>query len=116
MIGHKSPKVMPLAPESHVPGVVLRQADFAGIGSGMVPFRGGLFTVEPKCTSRQDVHTVRECWMIAQGKGQLTYDGHQVKVDQGDVLFFESTKSHQIYNDGEKPLVISTVWWHPDAC
>ncbi|WP_321950373.1 cupin domain-containing protein [Burkholderia cenocepacia] len=115
MNARKFPHVGALPPESHVPGVVLRQADFAGLGDGEIPFRGGLFTVEPNCTSRLDVHVVRECWMIAQGSGRLTYDGEPVRVQAGDVLYFESHRSHQVQNDGATPLVISTVWWQADA-
>jgi len=112
---NRSPKVTKLPSESHVAGVVLSQADFAGIGAGKVPFRGGLFTVASHCTSRLDQHSVRECWMIAQGQGQLTYDGVPLRVEQGDVLFFESMKSHQVHNDGDITLIISTVWWSADA-
>ncbi|AOR72687.1 hypothetical protein BBJ41_34290 [Burkholderia stabilis] len=115
MNARRFPHVAAMPPESHVPGVVLRQADFAGLGDGEIPFRGGLFTVEPNCTSRLDVHAVRECWMIAQGSGRLTYDGEPVRVRAGDVLYFESHRSHQVQNDGSTPLVISTVWWQADA-
>lgn len=111
----RSPKLGHLPAESHVPGVVLTQADFASLGEATIPFRGGLFTVAPQCTSRLDVHAVRECWMIAHGAGQLTYAGEAKRVAQGDILFFESHHSHQIHNDGVTTLVISTVWWNPDA-
>lgn len=106
-----NPKVRPMAAESHVPGVVLRQADFASLGEGATPFRGGLFTVAPQCTSRPDIHAVRECWMIACGGGVLHYQGSTLRVAQGDVLVFESHHQHQIHNDRHEPLVISTVWW-----
>lgn len=110
-----SPKVKPLPAESHVPGVVLTQADFASLGVGATPFRGGLFTVAPECTSRPDIHAVKECWMIANGAGILKYDGTAVRVEQGDVLVFDAFHEHQIYNDGPQPLVISTVWWDAHA-
>lgn len=115
MNGTANPKVKPLPAESHVPGVVLRQADFAGLGAGVTPFRGGLFTVAPQCTSRPDKHAVRECWMIANGGGVLEYQGSTLRVEQGDVLLFEPHHQHQIHNDGVQPLVISTVWWNVHA-
>lgn len=104
-----------LEPESHVPGVVLVQANFAAMGRDRIPFRGGRFTVDPGCTSRLDQHDVRECWMIARGVGVLTYDGQDIRVAAGDTLFFESKHTHQIYNSSDDQLVINTVWWDVDA-
>lgn len=97
--------------ESSRPGVALREADFNQHGEGRVPFSGGQFTVEPGATSRPDTHQVSECWMVAQGKGTLSYDGQEHIVGKGDYLFFEPQKTHFIHNNFDELIIIYTVWW-----
>ena len=106
-----APRLPFLAPQSSRPGVALFEADFASRGEGIIPFKGGRFTVEPGSTSRPDTHQVRECWMVAAGEGLLTYDGGQFRIRAGDYLYFEPMKTHQVHNDGRDTLVIHTVWW-----
>lgn len=109
-------KVLPfLAPHSSRPGVELREADFASVGAGRVPFAGGQFCLQPGATSRPDTHDVSECWMLARGRGVLNYAGTDYAVKAGDYLFFEPRHTHFIHNDGDEELVIFTVWWLENA-
>lgn len=78
----------------------------------LAPFKSSRFVVYPGQTSPVDLHDVKECWFIAAGKGIVTYDGAaEVPVKTGDVLFYDSRKSHSISNTGEQELLIFSVWW-----
>lgn len=105
------PKLAFWQPHSSRPGVALEEAAFEACGPSIVPFEGGRFIVEPGCTSRPDTHAVRECWMVASGRGLLRYDGHEIPIRASEFLYFEPFKTHQVHNDGLEPLVIYTVWW-----
>ena len=104
-------KIPFLPGSSSRPGVTLEEANFTHFGTGRVPFAGGRFLVEPGATSKPDTHAVSECWMIAQGRGLINYDGVDYPVTVGDYLLFEPQKTHFIHNDGDQTIVIHTVWW-----
>jgi mannose-6-phosphate isomerase-like protein (cupin superfamily) len=36
-------------------------------------------------------------------------------VKAGDVLAFDSQVPHQLWNDGDEPLVVFSVFWKPAA-
>jgi quercetin dioxygenase-like cupin family protein len=78
---------------------------------GQVPFRGGLFTVEPGATSRPDTHAVTELWMVARGRGTLTYAGETLALGTGDWVLYDPHHTHQIHNDGPEELAIYALWW-----
>lgn len=79
----------------------------------IAPFKASRFEVYPGQTSPSDQHEVRECWFIAQGAGDVLYNGKEtVPVTQGDVLYFESHQTHEITNTGKVNLVIFSVWWN----
>lgn len=75
------------------------------------PFKVARFTVAPNCASTVDSHAVHEIWMIAQGTGELVYDGQTVRVSAPDMLYFEPPKTHLVKNDGTELLVVFSVWW-----
>lgn len=75
------------------------------------PFKVARFTVAPNCASTIDSHAVHEIWMIAQGTGELVYDGESVRISAPDLLYFEPPKTHLVRNDGTEPLVVFSVWW-----
>lgn len=105
------PRLRLLEPNDNLPGIEMRQADFASRGEGKTPFKGGRFTIAPGATSRLDVHDVRECWMVVAGEGELSYDERRFRVGPGDFCYFEPQRTHRIHNDGDETLVIYTVWW-----
>lgn len=98
-------------PESSREGVALSMFQLSAVEQGSFPFRGGRFVVEPNRTSRPDTHEVRELWMVAQGRGKLSYAGTELTIRVGDFLHFEPNHTHQVHNDGDEVLVIHTVWW-----
>lgn len=75
------------------------------------PFKVARFTVEPNCTSPVDSHAMHEIWMIAQGTGEVIYDGQKVRISAPDLLYFEPPKTHLVRNDGTESLVVFSVWW-----
>ena len=78
----------------------------------LAPFKSSRLVEYPGKTSPLDLHDVKECWFIASGEGIVTYDGaDEVSVKPGDVLYYDSRKSHSITNTGNKELLIFSVWW-----
>lgn len=97
---------------SNAPGTFFETIDFSRDGETIAPFRGGRFTVERGATSKLDQHEVRECWMIAQGEGELEFNGDKfISVKAGEFYFFDSMETHRIKNTGVKELIIHSVWW-----
>ena len=105
------PKLSFLPPEDSGPGMVVYEVDLAPSGTPLAPFKASRFTVEPGCTSPEDSHAVHEIWMVVEGEGELRYDTHTTRLQPGDVVYYEPPKTHQIYNDGDKTMVIYSVWW-----
>jgi mannose-6-phosphate isomerase-like protein (cupin superfamily) len=79
----------------------------------VVPFRAMRITVASSFTTPLDCHQVRECWIVASGRGVLTCDGSAQEIAAGDFLYFESFRSHQVRNDGSGDLVLYSLWWQP---
>jgi mannose-6-phosphate isomerase-like protein (cupin superfamily) len=50
-------------------------------------------------------------WMVAQGEGELTYDGVSSSLRSLDFINLEPPKEHQVRNTGVVPLIIFSVWW-----
>jgi mannose-6-phosphate isomerase-like protein (cupin superfamily) len=80
-------------------------------GTPLAPFKASYFTVEPNGMSPIDSHSVHEIWMVAQGCGELTYDGRTCIIEPRQNFYFEPPKPHQVKNCGPEPLVIFSVWW-----
>ncbi len=77
------------------------------------PFKASRWYVSPGFSSPIDQHQVRECWFIASGKGVLTFDGSvEGDIQAGDVIHFAPMESHEVYNSGNEPLIIFSVWWN----
>jgi mannose-6-phosphate isomerase-like protein (cupin superfamily) len=76
-----------------------------------LPFRYSRFTVEPGRATTVDKHTVLEVWVVLAGTGRLCYDGIEFAVKAGDAVRFDSSRTHQIVNDGAKELSIFSFWW-----
>jgi quercetin dioxygenase-like cupin family protein len=105
------PQLSFLEPEQAGPGMLIHEIDLMDQSGPRAPFKGSRFTVEPGCISPVDSHAVREIWMVAEGEGELLYDGRLLRLKAADVLYFEPHKPHQVKNDGTRTLVVYSVWW-----
>ena len=77
----------------------------------LTPFKASLFTVGPGHRTPRDQHAVRECWLVVDGKGVLVYDGEELEIEKGNLLYFESEKPHFVQNRAEQDLIIFATWW-----
>jgi mannose-6-phosphate isomerase-like protein (cupin superfamily) len=77
------------------------------------PFKLARFTVEPGYTSPVDSHAVHEVWFVATGAGELRYDGGAlvIRIAEGDALYLEPPRTHQVHNDGHRTLVVHSIYW-----
>lgn len=76
------------------------------------PFGLIIFDVEPGASTEAHSHEVHEYWLITAGQAELRYDGKAYTVRQGDLLYFEPHKRHEIINTGDQPLKVVSVDWH----
>jgi methionyl-tRNA synthetase len=81
------------------------------VGKTVVPFKASYFVVQPNCLSPVDTHSVHEMWMVAQGEGELIYDGETSTLRPLEFIYLEPPKEHQVRNIGMGPLIIYSVWW-----
>lgn len=89
----------------------VHEARFDSGGAGVVPFKASYFVVQPGCLSPVDTHSVHEIWMVAQGEGELAYDGGSSPLRPLDFIYLQPPKEHQVRNVGAGPLIIFSVWW-----
>jgi quercetin dioxygenase-like cupin family protein len=106
-----APRLSFLEPEQAGPGMLIHEIDLTDQSGPRAPFKASRFTVDPGCTSPVDSHAVREIWMVAEGEGELLYDGRPSRLKAADVVYFDSHKPHQVTNDGAQTLVVYSVWW-----
>jgi mannose-6-phosphate isomerase-like protein (cupin superfamily) len=106
-----SPQVEYRPGEDTAEGIRVFEISAAAAERMSAPFKVARFTVAPNCTSPVDSHAVHEIWMIAEGTGELIYDGQNVRINASDMLYFEPPKPHEVRNDGTEPLVVFSVWW-----
>jgi mannose-6-phosphate isomerase-like protein (cupin superfamily) len=98
------------------PAMLLKEVNLQGSeGRPLAPFNASWFSIEPGGTTELDQHDVLEIWMIARGRGVITYDGNEVPVSKGDMLYFDSQHPHIMLNDGDEQVEIYSVWWEPAA-
>ncbi|SFD00918.1 Cupin domain-containing protein [Chitinophaga sp. CF118] len=76
------------------------------------PFKSGIFIIEPGFTSILDAHSVKECWFVFQGSGELSLEGTVKVVREGEMIFFNSFEKHQITNTGPRDIKILSIWWN----
>ncbi len=81
------------------------------VNAKVIPFKASYFVIQPGCLSPVDTHAVHEMWMVAQGEGELIYDGEPSLLHPLDFINLEPPKKHQVRNTGSEPLVIFSVWW-----
>ena len=80
-----------------------------------LPFKYSCFVVSPGSISRRDQHEVQEVWVILSGSGNLLVDGSLFRVKPGDVVHFDSMRTHQVENDGAGDIEVFSFWWNRDG-
>lgn len=93
------------------PGMLLRVFAIPSAGARVAPFELSHWSLEPGADSGDDVHEVREIWLIAVGQGQMTCGGVIMEVAAGDVIMIEPSQTHRLLNTGDCPLEVFSVWW-----
>jgi len=79
--------------------------------AGRPGFSGSRFSVEPGARTPVDQHAVAEIWMVADGAGELEYDGRTVALEAGQVVYFAPFKPHSLHNTGDAPMMVFSIWW-----
>jgi mannose-6-phosphate isomerase-like protein (cupin superfamily) len=97
------------------PFMGLKEINLEGPDGPMAPFEASYFFVEPGGKTILDQHDSVEMWLIARGGGVITYDGHDIPVTKGDMVYFESQHSHTMLNDGDEKTEVFSIWWRPKA-
>ena len=100
-----------LPPDFSDPGMDVYEIELNPSDIPLAPFKSSRFTVEPGRTSQRDTHSVREMWMVAQGSGELFYDGQSYRLEPGNVVYFDPPKTHQLKNDGTETFMAFSIWW-----
>lgn len=76
------------------------------------PFKMSKWVLKSGLKSPVDVHDVKEYWLISEGRGIINYNDEElIKIEKGDFIFMDSRKSHQVENNGDKDLVVFSIWW-----
>ena len=110
------PNLRFLDPKYYDNGLKVHDVDPASFGHAGPPFGVGYILVEGGGKTALDSHEPRECWLVASGRGRLVYEeASSMEVRQGDILFFDARRSHQVFNDStHEPLFMFSIWWRQD--
>jgi mannose-6-phosphate isomerase-like protein (cupin superfamily) len=76
------------------------------------PFGLIIFSVAPGACTEAHGHEIKEYWLITEGKGQVIYDSQSFDVKEGDFLYFEPHKTHQVINNSDAILKITSIDWY----
>jgi mannose-6-phosphate isomerase-like protein (cupin superfamily) len=106
-----SPRLNFLPPEDSGAGMSVHEVRFDAVGTTVIPFKSSYFMVQPGCQSPVDTHSVHEIWMVAQGEGELIYDGESSSLRPLEFIYLEPPKKHEVRNTGTGPLIIFSTWW-----
>jgi mannose-6-phosphate isomerase-like protein (cupin superfamily) len=93
------------------PGMLLRIFDMPGGDDPVVPFEISHWSLERGADSGIDQHEVREIWLMAAGRGELTCGGVSLEASAGDVISIEPNQPHRLLNTGDDPVEVFSVWW-----
>jgi mannose-6-phosphate isomerase-like protein (cupin superfamily) len=113
---HRPPVPMSKLPtipdtEDIPPGMVSWLFEMPGGDRPVAPFELSRWSLEPGADSGDDQHGVREMWLIAAGRGEMTCGGHTIEVAAGDVVSIEPNQPHRLRNTGDGPVSVFSVWW-----
>ena len=100
-----------MPPEDSGAGMSVHEVRLDSAGTTAIPFKASYFIVQPGCTSPVDAHSVHEIWMLAEGEGELIYDGESSLLRPLDFIYLQPPRKHQIRNIGSGPLIIFSTWW-----
>jgi mannose-6-phosphate isomerase-like protein (cupin superfamily) len=89
----------------------VHEVQLDSVGATVIPFKASYFVVQPGCVSPVDTHSVHEIWMLAEGEGELIYDGKSSSLRPLDCIYLEPPRKHQVRNIGTGPLIIFSIWW-----
>jgi mannose-6-phosphate isomerase-like protein (cupin superfamily) len=92
-------------------GMVLHVFDMPGADRPVAPFEASYWTLEHGADSGEDLHQVREIWLIAAGRGEMTCGGRTIDVAAGDAISIEPNQPHRLVNTGDGPVSVFSVWW-----
>ena len=110
------PRIRPTSfaePEVFPEGLTVEEARFAD--DIRPPFKASRFIVAPGGRTPPDTHAVAECWFVASGEARLLYDDEVIALGQGDIIVFAPNKTHQAFNDGDRPFIVFSTWWGVDG-
>jgi mannose-6-phosphate isomerase-like protein (cupin superfamily) len=93
------------------PGMALRIFDMPGGTRPVAPVEVSHWSLKPGADSGDDQHSVRELWLIAAGRGEMTCGGAKLDLAAGDVVSIEPNQAHRLLNTGHDPVEVFSVWW-----
>jgi len=61
-----------------------------------------------------NVHAESDQWLyVVSGQGKAIIEGKTVKIKSGNLLLIEAGETHEIINEGEKPLKTFNIYAPP---
>jgi mannose-6-phosphate isomerase-like protein (cupin superfamily) len=69
------------------------------------------FSVPAGQATPVDRHRPIELWLIRAGRGELSYEGRQMHIESGDMIYLASNASHSVHNYGPGSLDIFSIWF-----
>jgi mannose-6-phosphate isomerase-like protein (cupin superfamily) len=92
-------------------GMSLSVYDMPGADRPLAPVEISHWSLVAGADSGDDQHGVRELWLIATGRGEMTCGGRRLAVAAGDVVSIEPNQPHRLVNTGDHPVEVFSVWW-----
>ena len=92
-------------------GMALSLYEMRRAGQPVAPVELSRWSLAPGADSGDDVHAVRELWLIAAGRGEMTCGGQRMEVVAGDVVSIEPHQPHRLVNTGLGLVEVFSVWW-----
>jgi mannose-6-phosphate isomerase-like protein (cupin superfamily) len=92
-------------------GMLLSIFEMPGGDDPIAPFEVSHWSLERDADSGDDLHHVRELWLIGAGSGQMSCGGVTLEIAAGDVIMIEPDQPHRLLNTGDCRLEVFSVWW-----
>jgi mannose-6-phosphate isomerase-like protein (cupin superfamily) len=106
-VNHPMTKLSGVEETEDIPaGMLLRCFD-----APVAPVDLSHWRLEAGADSGDDLHSVRELWLIAAGRGEMTCGGRSLDVAAGDVVSIEPHQPHRLRNTGDGPVEVFSIWW-----